>query len=324
MSNPNFSNIITTTIDSRTRALADNITNNHVLLRRLRKRGTARPVSGGRQIVQEIDFAATTNVGWYSGLGTLTTAAFEHATAAEFPIREAYASLIISGLEMAQNRGKEQMIDMLAARVTNMERSLTNLLNTGVYSDGSGGGGNQIGGLQLLLPLNPATGTVGGINRATATWWRSIGQRSSVNYGGAATAATILNHMGRTYNQIVRGTDVPDLIPADGIAYQLFMDAMSDRQTIIDTEMAEAGFITAKFRTADVVMDSGVGGAAVANAMFFLNTNYIFWRPMSGMDVYRVGSDREPTNQDAMIRIIGWKGNMTLSNSSLQAFLRTD
>jgi hypothetical protein len=40
--------------------------------------------------------------------------------------------------------------------------------------------------------------------------------------------------------------------------------------------------------------------------------------------VYRVGSDREPTNQDAMIRIIGWKGNMTLSNASLQAYLRTD
>jgi hypothetical protein len=45
---------------------------------------------------------------------------------------------------------------------------------------------------------------------------------------------------------------------------------------------------------------------------------------MSGMDVYRVGSDREPTNQDAMIRIIGWKGNMTVSNSALQGLLRTD
>lgn len=323
MSNPNFNNIVTTTIDSRTRALADNITNNSALLRRLRRRGNARPVSGGRQIVQEIDFAATTNTGWYSGLGTLTTAAFEHATAAEFPIREAYASMIVSGLEMAQNRGREQMIDLVEARVTNMERALMNLLNTGVYSDGSGGAGTQLGGLALLVPLTN-TNTVGGINRNTATWWRNLAQRSSVNYGGAATAATILNHMGRTFNAVTRGTDVPDLIPADGIAYQLFLDAMSDRQTIIDTEMAEAGFVTAKFRNADVVMDSGVGGAIGANTMYFLNSDYIFYRPMSGMDVYRVGTDREPTNQDAMIRIIGWKGNMTLSNSSLQAILRTD
>jgi hypothetical protein len=323
MSNPNFNNIVTTTIDSRTRALADNITNNSALLRRLRRRGNARPVSGGRQIVQEIDFAATSNTGWYSGLGTLTTVAFEHATAAEFPIREAYASMIVSGLEMAQNRGREQMIDLVEARVTNMERALMNLLNTGVYSDGSGGGGTQLGGLALLVPL-VNTNTVGGINRNTATWWRNLAQRSSVNYGGAATAATILNHMGRTFNAVTRGTDVPDLIPSDGIAYQLFLDAMSDRQTIIDTEMAEAGFVTAKFRNADVVMDSGVGGAIGANTMYFLNSDYIFYRPMSGMDVYRVGADREPTNQDAMIRIIGWKGNMTLSNSSLQAILRTD
>jgi hypothetical protein len=323
MSNANYNNLITTTIESRTRALADNITQNSALLRRMRRRGNARPVSGGRLIVQEIDFAATTNVGWYSGLGTLTTAAFEHATAAEFSIREAYASLIISGLEMAQNRGREQMIDMLVARVENMERSLANLLNTGVYSDGSGGGGNQIGGLQLLVPLTN-TNTVGNINRNTATWWRNVAQRSSVNFTAAATAATILNHMGRVYNSVTRGTDVPDIAPADGNAFQLFMDAMSDRQTIIDDEMARAGFVTAKFRNADVVLDGGSGGQAPANSIYFLNTNYLFWRPMSGMDVYRVGSDREPTNQDAMIRIIGWKGNMTVSNSSLPGLLRTD
>lgn len=324
MSNPNYNTIATTTIESRTRALADNITNNSALLFVMRRRGNARPVSGGRLILQEIDFAATTNVGWYSGLGTLTTNAFETATAAEYPIREAYASMVISGLEMAQNRGREQMIDLLDARIGNMEKSLMNLLNTGVYSDGSGGGGNQIGGLGLLLPLNATTGTVGNINRATATWWRSLGVRSSVNYGGAANSATILNHMGRTFNSLTRGTDVPDLIPSDGIAYQLFMDAMSDRQTISDVMMAEAGFITAKFRNANVVMDSGVGGAAPANSMYFLNTSYLFWRPMAGMDVFRLGGEREPINQDAIIRMIGWKGNMTLSNSSLNGYLRTD
>lgn len=324
MSNPNYATLATTTIESRTRSLADNITNNSALLRRIKKRGKVRPVSGGRLILQEIDYLATTNVGWYSGLDTLTTAAVDTATAAEFTIKEAYASLLISGLEMAQNRGKEAMIDLLEARITNMERSLWNLMNTGVYSDGSAASGKQIGGLQLLVPLANTTGTVGNINRATATWWRNSANRSSVNYGGAATAATILNHMGRSYNAVTRGTDVPDLIPGDGLAVQLFMDAMNDRQTIIDEEMAKAGFITAKFRTADVVMDGGVGGACPANSLYFLNTDFIHYRPMAGMDVYRVGSDREPTNQDSLIRIIGWKGNMTLSNSQLQGLLRTD
>lgn len=324
MSNPNFNSIVTTTIESRTRALADNVTNNSALLLRLKKRGKVKPVSGGRTIVQELNYQATPNTGWYSGYDTLTTVASDTATAAEFGIREAYASMTISGLEMAQNRGAERMIDLAESKIENMEQSLVNLLNTGVYSDGSANSGKQIGGLQFLVASTPTTGTVGGINRATATWWRNTSARSSTSFGGAATAATILNHMGRVYNGLVRGTDQIDLIPADALAFQLFMDAMSDRQTIIGAEMAEAGFTTAKFRGADVVLDGGLGGAAPANTMYFLNTKYIHYRPMSGMDVYRVGSDREPTNQDALIKVIGWKGNMTLSGAQFQAVLRTD
>jgi hypothetical protein len=324
MSNPNYANIATTTIESRTKALADNISNNNALLRRLRQRGNKKTVSGGRNILQEIDFAATTNTGWYSGLGTLTTAAFEHATAAEFAIKEAYASLIISGLEMAQNRGPEQMMDLLEARIKNMERSLGNLINTGVYSDGTGSSGNQLGGLALLVALTPTSGTVGNINRATATWWRNLSAQASVAYGGASTTATILNHMGRTYNSVTRNADVPDLVPADGTSYQLFMDAMTDRQTIIDTEMGKAGYVTAKFRNADIVLDGGVGGACPANTMFFLNTTYVHFRPMAEKDVYRIGGDREPDNQDSMLRLIGWKGNMTLSNAQLQAVFRVN
>jgi hypothetical protein len=182
-----------------------------------------------------------------------------------------------------------------------------------------GGGGNQIGGLQLLVPLTN-TNTVGNINRNTATWWRNVAQRSSVNFSGAATAATILNHMGRVYNSVTRGTDVPDIAPADGVAFQLFMDAMSDRQTIIDDEMARAGFVTAKFRNADVVLDGGSGGQAPANSIYFLNTNYLYlvqhreaqWTP---------DAEKKPTNQDAVIVPIYWMGNLVCTNRALQGRL---
>lgn len=324
MSNPNYNSLITTTIENRTRALADNITNNAALLYRMKRRGKVKPVSGGRTIVQEIDYQETINTGWYSGYDTLTTTASDTATAAEFTIKEAYASMTISGLEMAQNRGKERMIDLAESKIENMERTLMNLLNVGVYSDGAANSGKQLGGLQLLVAATPTSGTVGGINRGTATWWRNIAQRSSVNFGGAATSATILNHMGRVYNQLVRGTDMVDMIPCDANSYQLFADAMNDRQTIISADLAEAGFITMKFRNADVVLDGGVGGACPANVMYFLNTRYIHYRPMEGMDVYRVGSDREPINQDAIIKIIGWKGNMTLSGAKFQGRLQID
>jgi hypothetical protein len=66
--NPNYTDILTTTIESRTRQLADNVTNNNAILNRLSQRGKIKTVSGGSVILQELSFANNSNAGWYSGL----------------------------------------------------------------------------------------------------------------------------------------------------------------------------------------------------------------------------------------------------------------
>jgi hypothetical protein len=48
--------IVTTTLRNRTGKLADNVTKNNALLYRLRARGRVKPVSGGRTIVQELNY----------------------------------------------------------------------------------------------------------------------------------------------------------------------------------------------------------------------------------------------------------------------------
>jgi hypothetical protein len=59
MTSPNtdFSEIVTTTLRNRSGKLADNVTENNALLMRLRKRGKVKTVSGGRTIVQELEYA---------------------------------------------------------------------------------------------------------------------------------------------------------------------------------------------------------------------------------------------------------------------------
>lgn len=53
----NWSEITTTTLFSRTRKLADNVTKNNALLRRLSQKGKVKPFDGGQAIVQEIEYA---------------------------------------------------------------------------------------------------------------------------------------------------------------------------------------------------------------------------------------------------------------------------
>lgn len=57
MASPNLSELVTTTLRNRTGKLSDNMSKNIALYNRLRKRGTMKTVSGGRTIVQELEYA---------------------------------------------------------------------------------------------------------------------------------------------------------------------------------------------------------------------------------------------------------------------------
>ena len=73
--NPNFDDIVTTTLRNRDGKLADNATKSMVLLDRLRRKGKMKPAAGGRTIVQGIEAALNPNGGWYSGLSLAPLAA---------------------------------------------------------------------------------------------------------------------------------------------------------------------------------------------------------------------------------------------------------
>lgn len=68
--NSTLTDIISTTIQSRTGELADSVTNNNALLRRLKARGNVKPFSGGNVILQELMYvdSSTINANSYSGL----------------------------------------------------------------------------------------------------------------------------------------------------------------------------------------------------------------------------------------------------------------
>ena len=132
MAFPNISDILATTIESRTKKVADNVTDNNVLLKKLSTKGKIKTISGGSKILQELSFAENTNAGYYSGYDLLPVGVSDVLTAAEFDIKQAAVPVVISGLEMLQNSGKEQMIDLLEARLSVAESTLSNLICEGL------------------------------------------------------------------------------------------------------------------------------------------------------------------------------------------------
>ncbi len=320
MASPGLDEIVTTTLRNRTGKLADNVTKNNALLSRLRMRGNVKPVTGGRTIVQELEYAENGTFKRYSGYETLNISPSDVFTAAEYNYAQAAVAVSISGLEQLQNSGKEAVIDLLGSRIKNAEKTMMNNIASDCYSDGTADGGKQIGGLALLIDSTPATGTVGGINAATWSFWQNI-----ASTGTAATAANIQTLMNGTALQLVRGTDFADLIIAGTNKYKFYLDSLQAIQRITSVESAGSGFTSLKYygagNSADVVLDGGFGGACPTDSMYFINTNYLFFRPHVDRNFTPIGSDRYATNQDAMVKIIGFAGNMTTSNRRLQGVL---
>ena len=73
--------------------------------------------------------------------------------------------------------------------------------------------------------------------------------------------------------------DHPDLIVADNNYWRLYLESLQAIQRIQDDKMAQAGFQNLKYMGADVVLDGGRGGDAPTNHMYFLNCDYIHYRP---------------------------------------------
>lgn len=322
MASPNLSEIITTTLRNRTGKTADNVTKNNAILFRLNQKGRVKPASGGRTIVQELEYAENGTFMFYSGYEPLNVATSDVITAAEFDWKQAAVAVTISGLEELQNASEERVIDLLEARIGNAERTMTNNISVGMYADGTGTSGKEIGGMQLLVADTPTSGTVGGINRGTFTFWRNYSFDATTDGGAAATSANIQSYMNRVYLAVARGKDHTDLIIADNAYYRLYLESLQTIQRVTNTDMASAGFDNLKYMGADVVYDGGIGGGCPANHMYFLNTDYIFYRPHSKRNMVPIGGDRMNTNQDAIVKLIGWAGNATLSNAQLQAILK--
>lgn len=314
MATPNLSEIVTTTLRNRAGEFADNVTKKNALLMKLDEKGAINKLSGGRTIVKELDYAENGTFKYYSGYESLDISASEVLSAAEYNWRQAAVAVTISGLEQRQNNGSNGVINLLESRINNAQRTMQNKISEGIYSDGTGSGGKQIDGLKAIVADSPATGTVGGINAANFDFWRNYANSA------ATSAGNILNRMNLAYNTITRGADQPDIIVADTTMFGYFEDALQTNQRFTDPKMAEAGFVSYRYKGADVILDNATGISTTHNRMYMLNTDYLFFDVHE--DAYMTPLDGiRPVNQDAYIFPIIFQGNLTCSNRELQAVL---
>ena len=320
MPDPNamFTELTVTTLKRRGKDIVDNMSAHNALWRRMKERNNSQILDGGTTIVENLDFAENATFQRYSGYDTLNINPSTVLTAAEFEWKQAAESVTYSGREMRINMGsKTRVLDLVKARVDNAIRSAANAMNRDMYSTGAAS--NQMGGLQLLVADTP-TNTVGGISAATYGWWAN----QTFTLAAGATGDQIKAAVDKAYIALTRGTDKPDFVLMDPDLYATFEGSLQALQRYMSAREAEAGFMTLKYKGADVFFDQAtddLGNSVMpAGHIYLLNTSFLKLRQHRDA-MWSVAEDKIPINQDSVVIPLLWMGNMTVSNRKRQGVI---
>lgn len=317
MASPNamFTEMVTTTLRNHPTEVADNVSAHNAFYSRMSRRGNIKTKSGGYEIVRPLDYAENSTYQRYSGFDTLNVSASDVLSAAKYDWVQAAVHVTASGRELRQNSGREALIDLTMARTRNAMRTAANNMSVDIYSDGSLS--NQMGGLAHVVQ-NAGTGTVGGIDSSSFTFWKNKFKEAAGT--GTISKSTIKGEMNALWLDTVRANDKPDLLVSSHDFFAMYWESLQDLQRYATAEEAEAGFQTLKYVSADVIFDSNSNFATTAEKMFFLNTDYL------ELCVHRAANwntldEKTSVNQDAVVIPIIWMGNLVCSNRARQGVL---
>lgn len=315
--NPNWAELATTTLAHRRATLADAISKNNILMFELRRRKRVKSLGGGRTITTPIMVGEeNANFQWYTGREALNVAGQEVLTSAEFPWKQYACGVSISGLEMLQNDGEEQVINMMAKRIEHAEKTIQNQMHRSAHGDGTSYSGKEFGGLQLLVS-EAAGATVGGINSSTYSWWDN--QRDTT---GSLSTTTIYKDMLDLYLKTCRSTDKINLIVSDNTYYSTYSQALQAQQRFSNATMANAGFNNLMFEGVPVVPDGAQGGYAPVG-MRFLNLMTIELKMHKKRNNTVLKGPNRPLTEDSETVIIAGMGNFLVDNRMLNGVLTT-
>ena len=324
MSTPSsvFTEMVTTTDRSWGSKVTDNVSNHNALLNIMKKKGKIKTVSGGYEIAEPIEYAENATYQRYSGYDSLDTSASDVLTSVKYDWQQVALHVTASGKEIRMNMGsKERMINLVKARKDNALRTAANNFSIDLYS--SGALTNQIGGLANIIQTN-GEGTVGGIVSGTFTFWKNqFKEMTGTNLAAspsATNAASMKADMNNLWLSLNRGADKPDLIVMSHDFYALFELGEQQLQRYADAEMAQAGFQTLKYKSANVIFDDNTNFSTTNERAYFLNTDYLYLVQHKEAQ-WTMDEEKRPTNQDAIVVPMYWMGNLVCTNRSLQGIL---
>lgn len=317
------SDIYATTWEYREKKPADAVADNIPLLWKMRKSGGIKTIAGGRFISENIRIAQNQYVQLIDPDEEIAMGYNNTLADFQFTPKIIVTPTVINELEMAQNQGDAQFLDLLDERQEVADASTWNVMEAMLQGDGTTYGGKAFSGIRAFIVDTTTSGSVGGLSRTTYSAIRNSSVNLASVFGSATDASNIEARLRYTKNLIVRGTDKPDLALLGQTYFNAGADSFSAKQRYtVDKDMYEANFDNYVIEGMTAVLAGGkiFSGLShiAADRGYLLNTKTFNLKMYKGYN-FQPLNKRTSFNQLVEAALLLGIGNLTINNPGLNA-----
>tara|TARA_R110002167_G_scaffold61151_7_gene172503 strand:+ start:730 stop:1662 length:933 start_codon:yes stop_codon:yes gene_type:complete len=269
-----------------------------------------RVLSGGESILEPILYESNSTVDSYSGAETIDTTLQDGMSNAKFSWSQYSGTVGITGLEKRSNRGKHALINLLGAKTTQLESSLSERLSTDLWAASVGNSGKNISGLPLHVSNTSATGGLATTDLG-GTWLSPV--TDTITFSSAG-----VTKMDNMYNQLRIQGGFPRVIFTSPTVYELYNADQQSQKRYTNTMVMDAGFLNVTFNEVPLIFDN----RCTAGAMYFLDPRHLKWCVHSEADFTMDSAGfQTPIGQDVSMTKILFMGQTTVNNRRRLGYL---
>jgi hypothetical protein len=240
-------------------------------------------VIGGRFITEPVRFAGSQNIKYVQKGSSVPLSDQEFLTIAHDVWRYLTDSIVRFGIDDQQNRGKNQIMSLMTAKLDNSRDSLTDEMEKRFCGTA---GTNEYNGLLDIVAEDPTADTVHNIASATYTWWRNQYMDYDTTWNSAAPDFTAdgdqcMNNMVNVCSKGLR-TESPNIIMCGQGVWEAYFETTIEQRRVHNKTLGDAGFQNIEFRGIPMVWspqiaptDGGPISATNKGRMYMLNTRYL-------------------------------------------------
>lgn len=304
------------------KSVTEQFTEHNALYRMMKEKGNVKvEATGGEFITYPLDYTPNPTIMNYAEMQRFNVSRHDFLTNVKFDWKNKVGVIVASGQELRLNQGETALVKLTKAKRKNFINAVANHMAVELYADGSTEG--AITGLASKITA-AGTGTVGGINSTTHTWWKNKIQTESGNADASESWLTpdyLKRDMNKLKIKCTIGTQSPDAWVLTNDLYETYMASLQAQQRFMEVKKARAGFDVLAFHdSSPVIHDLNASGGFTGEMGYALNLEYFYLLEHPDAK-WGAESERVPYDQDAVMVPYFWMGEAVITSRRHQGRL---